>query len=451
MSTTPASPWARHGRLGLAPNGHYLQHADGTPFFWLGDTAWALHQNLSREDVCEYLDDAAAKRFTVVQLMAVNHWALADGRNFFGEPPYTGGDATKLNGPYWDHLAWVCDAAAERGLYVLLVYGCPGRTDERMAYVETAADAYAYAHALGKRLGARPNLIWSGGIDVNPDDTERVSAMGMAGWHAMAEGVADALNGVHAFDGEADYSAVLMTYHPRGASTSSTWFHEAPWLAFNGTQVGLKRKGGGDHIRPTITADYARMPAKPVVNLEPWYEGCNWKEPAVNDWDVRVQAYQSLFAGAFGHTYGHNAVWGLDSPRRAEKGVWKRALDAPGRVQMQHVRALFESQPLPDRIPDLPLVAAAADDAHKAPHIQARIVATGDAQGRYVFVYSPQGRAFTMEPAVGPAGRTARWYDPRTGAYQAAAPGGAGSAYEFEPPGTPGEGNDWVLVLAAGE
>ncbi len=32
-------------------DGRRLQHADGTPFFWLGDTAWALHQNLSREDV----------------------------------------------------------------------------------------------------------------------------------------------------------------------------------------------------------------------------------------------------------------------------------------------------------------------------------------------------------------------------------------------------------------
>ena len=31
-----------HGDLQVAPNGRYLQHADGTPFLYLGDTAWQL-------------------------------------------------------------------------------------------------------------------------------------------------------------------------------------------------------------------------------------------------------------------------------------------------------------------------------------------------------------------------------------------------------------------------
>ncbi|MCH5376216.1 MAG: DUF4038 domain-containing protein, partial [Planctomycetes bacterium] len=48
-------PWEIHGPLKVSPDGHSLQYADGTPFFWLGDTAWALHQNLSREDVVRYL------------------------------------------------------------------------------------------------------------------------------------------------------------------------------------------------------------------------------------------------------------------------------------------------------------------------------------------------------------------------------------------------------------
>ncbi len=29
-------------RLKVSPNGRYLTRADGTPFFWLGDTAWEL-------------------------------------------------------------------------------------------------------------------------------------------------------------------------------------------------------------------------------------------------------------------------------------------------------------------------------------------------------------------------------------------------------------------------
>ncbi|MDE7346377.1 MAG: DUF4038 domain-containing protein [Muribaculaceae bacterium] len=34
-------PWS-HGALKVSDNGLYLQHEDGTPFFWLGDTGWLL-------------------------------------------------------------------------------------------------------------------------------------------------------------------------------------------------------------------------------------------------------------------------------------------------------------------------------------------------------------------------------------------------------------------------
>jgi hypothetical protein len=59
-----------------------------------------------------------------------------------------------------------------------------------------------------------------------------------------------------------------VTYHPRGGSTLSTWFHDAPWLDFNGAQIGWK----GATLLKTLDADYARTPPKPVVNIEPWYE-----------------------------------------------------------------------------------------------------------------------------------------------------------------------------------
>ena len=71
-------PWAEHGALRVSGDGHALEHADGTPFIWLGDTAWALHQNLRRNEVLRYLDDCAENGFTVIQLMGVNAWALKD-------------------------------------------------------------------------------------------------------------------------------------------------------------------------------------------------------------------------------------------------------------------------------------------------------------------------------------------------------------------------------------
>jgi hypothetical protein len=42
------------GRLQVAPNGRHLQFEDGTPFFYLGDTAWELFHRLSREDLVTF-------------------------------------------------------------------------------------------------------------------------------------------------------------------------------------------------------------------------------------------------------------------------------------------------------------------------------------------------------------------------------------------------------------
>lgn len=40
---------SKHGRLQVTKDGHYLQFADGTPFFWLGDTGWELFHRLKLE------------------------------------------------------------------------------------------------------------------------------------------------------------------------------------------------------------------------------------------------------------------------------------------------------------------------------------------------------------------------------------------------------------------
>ena len=437
--------WQIHGLLKVSSDGQSLQHADGTPFFWLGDTAWALHQNLSREDVGRYLDDAAAAGFNVIQLMSVNAWALDDWKNYYGDPPYLDGSAAKLNPPFWQHLGWVIDQAAARGLFVLLVYGSPGRTDEHGAVTRTPAEAYAYGHALGTLYRDKPNLIWSGGIDVNPDDAKRVSPMGMAGWHAMAEGVADGVNGVQEFDGRADWSSTLMTYHPRGGNTSSTWFHDAPWLDFNGAQIGWR----GSTLLKTLDADYARKPPKPVVDIEPWYEQCEWKTPPVDDWEVRLQAYQSVFAGACGHTYGHYDIWPLDSPGLEYGKRWREALTAPGRMQMRYLRKLMESQLQAGRVP-LPKFVTRRDVAPGLPSlITERIAATGCADGSWAFVYTPRGAPFSVDLGQLKGQQfSAHWFDPRTGEVKSLGTLARNHRGPVDPPGEPGPGNDWILTLA---
>ncbi len=53
-------------RLRVSPDHRSLVKEDGTPFFYLGDTAWELFHRLNREEATTYLEDRAKKGFTVI-------------------------------------------------------------------------------------------------------------------------------------------------------------------------------------------------------------------------------------------------------------------------------------------------------------------------------------------------------------------------------------------------
>ena len=58
----------QRGFLKVSENRRYLVFGDGTPFLWIGDTAWAVPQKASSEEWEAYLADRAAKHFTVIQV-----------------------------------------------------------------------------------------------------------------------------------------------------------------------------------------------------------------------------------------------------------------------------------------------------------------------------------------------------------------------------------------------
>ncbi len=433
-----------HGRLRVTADGRAFEYEDGTPFVWVGDTAWALHQNLTPEDALLYLDSAQEAEFTVLQLMTVNWWALPERRNALGEAPYLDDDPARLNPPYWEHLSWVIDQAAARNLQVLLVYGAPGRKDNHGPSVRTPQEAYAYGNAVGRFLHGKPNLLWSSGIDVNPDNTAAVSEMGLAGWHAMAKGVTDGVNGDSAFAGETDYGTSLMTYHPAGwRYSSSQWFHEAPWLDFNSSQINHET------IFEILPQDYARKPAKPAINIEPLYEESRWlgHYPYVGARAVRLQAYHSVLSGSYGYTYGHDWIYPFNSPEWDQLTTrrWKEALVAPGRQAMRHLRRLLTSYP--SRVPAQEVIASSSGHAHLSTDMNRRVSAARADDRSSLLVYTPQGVDFLLHPGVLAASQVqAQWFNPRDGSFVA-----AGSYDGREPLGffapEMGEDSDWVLVL----
>jgi outer membrane biosynthesis protein TonB len=102
---------------------------DGAPFAWLADDASALLSALNRSEVVRYLDARAGQGFTVVAAsLDVPATQYGDAPFEDGEPVVTEGDdpADDAEYDFWDHLGWVVERAAERGLVVALAPGDDG-------------------------------------------------------------------------------------------------------------------------------------------------------------------------------------------------------------------------------------------------------------------------------------------------------------------------------------
>jgi hypothetical protein len=426
-------------RLKVCENKRYLCTADNKPFFYLADTGWELLHRLDRAQALEYLNARAAQGFNAIQAVALAELDGVTDPNPYGKLPLVDKDPTRpaATGPgnYWEHVDYIVDQANARGLYIAMLpswgrwVNSGGRTDESLL---TPANGQVFGEFLGKRYGKK-GVIWIMGGDRTATGFE-------ATWRAIARGVAIGVAG------KEDYDAVLMSFHPRGAETSSTWFHNDPWLDFNMHQTG---HGLGEAVKSwdRIAKDYARTPVKPVIDGEPLYEdhplAFRARELGYSfDAHIRQRAYWALFSGAAGHTYGNHSVWQMFAPgRRPVNGpllYWSEAIHRPGANQMRYVRALIESRPYLSRVPDHSLVANALDGND-------HIVATrGDG---YAWIYSPQGRKFTVHLEKLSGTKTkAWWFNPRTGTVADAGEFDNKGAREFTCPAE-GFGADWVLGL----
>ena len=418
--------------LRVSDNRRFLVRSDGSPFMYLGDTAWELFHRLTREETELYLETRRQQGFTVIQAVVLAEFDGLDTPNAYGDRPLIDRDPRRLNEAYFAHVDWVVKAAERKGLFIGLL---PTWGDK--VFLErwgvgpvvftSPAIARDYGRLVGQRYRGAPNLIWINGGDRRAGTFEPI-------WDALAQGLREGDGGTH-----------LITYHPGGGHSSSEWFHDRDWLDFNMLQSGHGARDAANY--DLIARDYARTPVKPTLDGEPRYEDhpINWdpKNGWFDDADVRQAVYWSLFAGGFGVTYGCHDVWQMFAPGRqpisSARTEWRKALDLPGAWQMRHVRRLLESRPFLERVPDQTLIAG--NPGAGADHVRATRGA------RYAFVYVPTGRPVEIRmDRMGGAVRAA-WFDPRTGTSTGLGTFNAQDTRRFTPPGTPGRGNDWVLVL----
>ncbi|WP_276501024.1 glycoside hydrolase family 140 protein [Terrimonas pollutisoli] len=434
-------------QLKISANKRFFQTEDGKPFFWIGDTGWLLFVKCNREDAVHYLETRKQQGFNVVQVMVLHD--MNNTKNVYGDsalinedastPKVTPGNDYKNDDAYdyWDHVDFIVDEAAKRGIYIAMVPVWGSNVKGGKVSVQQGV---AYATFLANRYKNKSNIIWLNGGDVKGTD-------GMEVWEMIGTTL------------KKHDTKHLVTYHPRGRTSSSDWFHNEAWLDFNMFQSGHK-----DYAQDTISAetnhygednwkfinvDYDLKPTKPTLDGEPSYENIphglhDSLQPRWHDADVRRYAYWSVFAGGAGFTYGENATMQFNSMGdwTANYGVtmnWRQAVLSPGATQMIYLKKLMVSKPYFDRVP-------AQDAVVDSGERYDRVAATRG--NGYALFYVYNGRNFKVDIAkLKFAPTKANWYSPKTGKEQVVAGYKNKAIASFDPPGEQQDGNDWVLIL----
>lgn len=435
-------PWD-NGKLEVSQNGRFLQHENGTPFFWMGDTSWLMFQHLTREQIKEYFEDRKEKGFNVIQCIfhqfythknPYGDYAFAD--NDLMKPIHTPGNDP--NDPeqydYWDHVDYTVKQAEEYGLYLAIspTWFHFVLRDKNI----TVDQIKIFAATLAERYKDCPNIIWINGGSAKPNVKSEY-------WEAIGETIKK-------YDPNH-----LMTFHTFGRMQSSERFHNASWLDLNMFTSGHRNysqddteKAYGEDNWKYVMDDLAKSPQKPTIDGEPSYETLHQglhdhSLPVWEDYDVRRYAYWSVFAGACGHVYGQNSVRqtyveGVYKPESGAKIDFFEALDMPGAFQMQYLKNLMLSRPYIERVSgQIYLV----DDGEKYD----KILVTRGAD--YLMAYNYSGRPFTLKMgAVLGDEVKVWWYDPTTGESVYKGTVKNKGERKFKAPKSKTH-TDWVLVL----
>jgi hypothetical protein len=309
------------GPIRVAADQRRFEHADGTPFLWVGDTWW--HGFVTGKiDDDEFRDFARQRRdegFSVVQIVVL--------------PPEAGAfvDAVRCRAGWaWledfaaPNLAWWDDAdgRVQDLLDVGIVPCIVGSWGYHLGWMDDRTIRRHWREMVARWgaypvtwcLAGEPTMVWYDDmralLDAQDDDGDRgdrLDRIREIGRTAPQKGRFNTL------------SRVLRELDPFHRPTTTHIIPgEMPWeilddvdtLDFWMLQTGHSGHRDLPQAVDMVEQAYARTPTKPVINGEPSYEGIggsNWEDIQ------RIQFWSHLLSGAAGHTYGAHGVWAMNT------------------------------------------------------------------------------------------------------------------------------------------
>ena len=321
----------KHGVLKVADDRRHFEHADGTPFFWLGDTWWmGLCKRLRWPDDFETLaSDRVRKGFSVVQIVAGLYPDMepydprgANEAGFPWEP-----DFSRVNPAYFDMADVRIQHLADQGL-VSCIVGFWGYFIPRMGVAKTKQH-WRYLIA---RWGAYPVVWCLAGEGTMPYYLSKTKAQDA---EMQKHGLTELARYVRATDAHHH----PITIHP--SSSARLCVDDPSVLDFDMLQTGHSSWKSVPNTIKTVQGSLADSPKMPVLIGEVCYEGI---QQSSREEIQRFMFWSAMLSGNGGHTYGANGIWQVNtrqqpyglSPHGHSWGgpAWDVAAQLPGSGQL---------------------------------------------------------------------------------------------------------------------
>ncbi len=328
---TGDNPLRKHGPVRVASDRRHLEHEDGEPFFWLGDTWWmGLCRRLRWPEDFETLGaDRIKKGFTVIQIIAGLYPDMPAfdprGANEVGFPWEQ--SYTRINPHYFDMADVRIQHLVDHGL-VPCVVGCWGYFLPWMGVPKLKQ----HWRNIVARWGAYPTVWCLAGEVAMPyylsKNKEQDVADQKRGWTEIGKYVRSI-----------DPYHHPITAHPTDSAKLN--LNDPTVLDFDMLQTGHSGYKSYGSTVDRVTGSLERDPRMPVLVGEVNYEGIlgsSWQDAE------RFVFWASILSGAAGHTYGANGIWQVNtreqpygpSPHGGNWGntPWDVAYQLPGSGQL---------------------------------------------------------------------------------------------------------------------
>jgi uncharacterized protein DUF4038/collagenase-like protein with putative collagen-binding domain len=437
--------------LKISANGRYLVDQNGKPFRIQGDSAQSLIANLTYAEAETYFEDRRKRGFNTVNINLLEHkFALNAPANRNGDVPFLKpGDFSTPNEAYFAFADSILELAASKGIVVSLAamyLGIRGEDEGWWGELTSPANPQEVSYKFGVYVGNRykrfNNILWIIGGDYFPP----AGSQGEIRLHRYLEGI-KAAGATQLWAG--DWAGPCL-------STDEKAF--APLMDLNAVYTSGDPKHRGETYLEARKG-FSYSPPHPAYLKETGYEEENWVPG--DRASVRKYQYWAILGGATeGGLFGNRDVWGFASEKWWSgfpfgRGLWQRALDSPGTLDMMRLGQFLDSVPWYDLIPSglggmKQLVSQGGGASDGQDYVAAEATADRSVLVAYV---PPVGKgpitiAIDMSALRGSV--RARWFDPTSGVF-AEVPGSPfpnqGTRRFTTPGNNSGGATDWVLLL----